>query len=190
MNKTPNRIFARKCQIKNVSYKEAKIFLENNHLQGNCISSIRIGLYFNNQLFSLMTFGKLRLPISNNRNHIETYELIRFVNKINTNVIGGASKLLSFFIKNNKPKSIISYSDNLISTGHLYEKLGFKFSHISKPGYWYVVNNIREHRFNWRKNVLVKMGYNKEKTEFEIMAELGYYKIFNAGNKKWIMNLD
>jgi hypothetical protein len=187
LNKIKNRIFARKCTIKEVSYNDSKIFLDNNHLQGNSISSIRLGLYYNNELVSLMTFGKLRLPLSG-KNTGNTFELIRFVNKINTSVIGGASKLLKYFINNNLDvKSIISYSDNHISSGKLYEKLGFKFSHISNPGYWYVINDVRENRFNWRKSVLVEKGYNKEKTEFEIMAELGYNKIFNAGNKKWIL---
>jgi hypothetical protein len=188
LNKIKNRIFARKCTIKEVSYNDSKIFLDNNHLQGNSISSIRLGLYYNNELVSLMTFGKLRLPLSG-KNVTDTFELIRFVNKINTSVIGGASKLLTYFIKNNNPKCIISYSDNHISSGNLYEKLKFKFSHISNPGYWYVINDIRENRFNWRKSVLVEMGYDKEKTEFEIMAELGYNKIFNAGNKKWILTI-
>lgn len=187
LSKTPKKIFARKCELKEVSYKDSKSFLENSHLQGNCISSIRLGLYLNDELVSLMTFGKLRLPLSG-ANLINSYELIRFANKINTNVIGGASKLLSFFIKNINPKSIISYSDNLISNGNLYEKMGFTYSHTSDPGYWYVINDVREHRFNWRKNVLVEMGYDKNKTEFEIMSENGYNKIFNAGNKKWILN--
>ena len=188
LNKIKNRIFARKCIIKEVSYNDTKIFLDNNHLQGNSISSIRLGLYYDNELVSLMTFGKLRLPLSG-KNTPNTYELIRFVNKINTCVIGGASKLVTYFIKNNIPEYIISYSDNHISSGNLYEKLGFKFAHISNPGYWYVINDIRENRFNWRKSVLVEMGYDKEKTEFEIMSELGYNKIFNSGNKKWILTV-
>lgn len=187
LNKTKTKIFARKCTLKEVAYNETKIFLDNNHLQGNCISSIRFGLYYNNELVSLMTFGKLRLPLSG-RNEINSYELIRFANKINTSVVGGASKLLSFFVKNNNPKTIISYSDNLISNGNLYEKLGFEYVHTSNPGYWYVINDVREHRFNWRKSILVKRGFDENKTEFEIMSENNFYKIFNAGNKKWILN--
>jgi hypothetical protein len=186
LNKIKNRIFARKCIIEEIKNVDSKIFLENNHLQGNSTSSIRLALYYNEELVSLMTFGKLRLPLSG-KNNFGDYELIRFVNKINTNVIGGASKLLNFFIKKFNPNSIISYSDNHISSGKLYEKLGFEFSHISNPGYWYIINKKREHRFNWRKSVLVKMGYDENKTEHEIMSELGYNKIYNAGNKKWIL---
>lgn len=114
------------------------------------------------------------------------YELTRFCNKINHNVTGGASKLLNYFINKYNPIEIQTYSDNLISEGDLYRNLGFNYIHESEPGYWYVVNGIREHRFNWRKQKLVEMGYNKEKTENEIMLELGFWRIYNAGNKKWI----
>lgn len=187
--KKSNKIWARKCVLKEISYNDSRDFLNNNHLQGDCKSSIRLGLYYNEELVNIMTFSKLRLPIQKyNRNKNNIYELTRYCNKINTNVVGGASKLLSFFINNYKTSSIETYSDNLISDGNLYEKLGFSYSHTSKPGYWYLIDGIRSHRFNWRKQKLVKMGYDSNKTEEEIMAELGYYRIYNAGNKKWIYN--
>jgi hypothetical protein len=138
-----------------------------------------------------MTFSKLRLLMNKsekNRNIERHYELTRFCNKNYTNIVGGASKLLKYFIKIHNPLQIESYSDNLISNGDLYKKLGFTYSHTSKPGYWYVINNIREHRFNWRKQKLVKLGYDSNKSEKDIMTELGYYIIYNAGNKKWILN--
>lgn len=181
------KIWARKCQIKEVNYNESKLFLDNNHLQGDCKSSVRLGLYYNNILVSIMTFSKLRLPVGG-KNKIGTWELTRFCNRTGKSVIGGASKLLKHFIKSKKPIEIQSYSDNMISNGDLYEKLGFKYSHTSKPGYWYVVNGIRQHRFNWRKDKLVKAGADPNKYEHEIMEEMGYWRIFNGGNKKWILN--
>jgi hypothetical protein len=189
LGKTHNRIYARNCEIKEISYNDSKNFLDNNHLQGDCKSSIRIGLFYDSELVSLITFSKLRLPLQRqekNRKKDRHYELTRFCNKINSNVIGGASKLIKYFISKYIPIQIETYSDNLISNGNLYEVLGFKHSHTSKPGYWYVIGGIREHRFNWRKQKLVKMGYDINKTEEEIMSELGYYRIYNAGNKKWI----
>ncbi|MBR4315953.1 MAG: hypothetical protein IKP65_03150, partial [Alphaproteobacteria bacterium] len=53
------------------------------------------------------------------------YELIRFASKIGYQVIGGASKLLSYFRKQYKG-SIISYADRRYSNGKLYEAIGFK----------------------------------------------------------------
>jgi hypothetical protein len=190
LSKTKIKIPARKCQIKEVTYNVSRQFLDNNHFQGDCKSSIRIGLYLDGDLISLMTFSKLRLPLQKskkNRNRENWYELTRFCNKINTISIGGASKLLKYFISNYSPESIETYSDNLISDGNMYQKLGFTYEHTSDPGYWYLVDGIRSHRYNWRKQKLVSMGYDLKKTEEEIMSELGYYRIYNAGNKKWII---
>lgn len=185
LNKTPNRIFARKCVIREVEYKKSKLFLDDNHLQGDCKSSIRLGLYHNEELVSLMTFSKLRLPLSQ-KSKGNIFELTRFCNKVHHNVIGGASKLFNYFLNNYKPEEVHTYSDNMISNGNLYNTLGFKFEHISNPGYWYVINGIRKHRFNFRKFRLVKEGADKNKTEEEIMLEKGYHRIYNSGNKKWI----
>jgi hypothetical protein len=189
LDKTPNRIFARKCVIKEVSYKESQSFLDDNHLQGDCKSSVRIGLYYDNHLVSLMTFSKLRLPLSQ-KNTGNIFELTRFCNKTYYSVIGGASRLLDYFLKKYTPEEIHTYSDNMISDGGLYQKLGFNYQHTSNPGYWYVINGIRKHRFNFRKHKLVKNGFDSYKTEEEIMSEQGYFRVYNSGNKKWILKLN
>ncbi len=184
LNKVPNKIYARDCEVKEVSYSISEEFLQDNHFQGSIKSPVRIGLFFNNKLVSLMAFGNLRLAMSKKTNE-EFYELTRFCNLNFYSVVGGASKLLNYFVKKYKPKKVETYSDNLISDGGLYEKLGFVYSHTSVPGYWYNVGGSRSHRYNWRKSKLVELGYDKTKTEEEIMNELGYHRIYNAGNKKW-----
>lgn len=184
-----NKIFARKCEVKEIDYKSSKKFLEENHFQGDCKSSVRVGLFFEENLISLMTFSKLRLPLGG-RNREGYWELTRFCNRINYTVIGGASKLLNYFIKKYTPCEIQTYSDNLISEGDMYQKLGFEYQHTSEPGYWYVIDGIREHRFNWRKDKLKKLGADLSKSESQIMLEWGYYKIWNGGNRKWILNFE
>ena len=116
------------------------------------------------------------------------YELDRYCTLKYNLIIGGASKLLKFFINNYNPKYIQTYSDNMVSDGNVYKSIGFKLIENINPTFWYLVKNKRSHRLNWRKQKLVKMGYDSNKTEEEIMAELGYYRIYNAGNKKWIYN--
>ena len=102
-----NRIYARKCEIKEVSHNESKLFLEKNHIQGNVNSKYRYGLYYNNELVSLMTFGNMRKSLGSKTKN-ECYELLRFCNKLNTSVIGGASKLFKHFIKINYSTTTIS----------------------------------------------------------------------------------
>ena len=180
LNLTENKIYTRKCEIREVSSKESGLFLENNHIQGKVGSKVKLGLYYNDELVSLMTFGGLRKNLGGKKseNH---YELIRFCNKLNTNVIGGASKLLKHFIKTYNPKEIISYADRRWSNGNLYDRLGFELSHISKPNYFYINDDRRENRFKYRKDVLIKEGFNPNKSEREIMEERGFKRIYDCG---------
>ena len=186
LNITKHRIFARKCKIKEIKdNKLVKDFLNKNHLQGHVNSSIKIGLYYDNELVSLMTFGKLRKPLGS-KNINNSFEMLRFCNKLNTNVIGGASKLFNHFIKNYEYDDIISYANKSHSLGDLYYNLGFEFLKETVPNYYYVIDGIRNYRFNFRKDILIKKGYDKNKTESEIMYDLGYYKIYDSGNLKFI----
>lgn len=82
-----NKIYARKCEIREVPPKDCRIFLNGNHIQGYSNSKINYGLYYKNELVSLMTFDIPRINIG--RKRVEgCYELVRFCNKLNTNVIG------------------------------------------------------------------------------------------------------
>ena len=112
--------------------------------------------------------------------------MLRFCNKLNTNIIGGASKLFKYFIKNYKFENIFTYADKSHSNGKLYEILGFIYLHTSKPNYYYVIDDIRHHRFNFRKDILIKEGYDANKTEHQIMLERKIYRIYNSGNLKYI----
>ena len=181
------KIFARKTEIKEVSYKDSKEFLEKNHIQGNCVSKIRLGLYYDNELVSLMTFGKLRKCLGN-KSGKGLFELIRFCNKLNTTVVGGAQKLFKHFLREFTPKEVISYADRswTMNNGNtLYDKIGFKLYHISKSNYYYIVNRRREGRFKYRKNVLVEQGFDVNKSEHEIMLKRGLFRIYDSGSIKY-----
>ena len=187
LGKTPNKIFARKTIIKVIDdNKLVRDFLDKNHIQGFVGSKIKIGLFYNNELVSLMTFGNLRKSLGQ-KSEEGSYELLRFCNVLNTTVIGGASKLFKYFLNNYNPNQIISYSDLSRSNGNMYQQLGFKLSHNSDPNYYYIIDDVRKHRFNFRKDRLVKEGFNPNKTEIQIMNERGFYRIFDCGMQKWII---
>ena len=190
LGKTDKKIYARKCTIKEIDSKTLKDFLVSNHLQGNVNSSYRYGLFYNNELVSVMSFGLLRKSLGS-KNDGKTYEMLRFCNKLNTSVVGGASKLLKHFIKEVSPKRIISYADRRWSTGDLYMKLGFVHIRDSKPNYYYLVNHNsrRENRFKYRKDILVKQGFDPNKSEKQIMQERGIHRIYDCGSMVFEMNL-
>lgn len=186
LNITDDKIWSRKCIIRDVSTNEYRKFLEENHIQGYSSSTYNIGLYYNDELVSLMTFGWRR---TNNKRE---YELIRFCNKINYSVIGSASKLFKYFLNNNNNNNnefISSYSDISLFTGGIYDILGFKMVGLSEPNYFWIVDGIKRHRYNFSKRKLVKEGYDINKTEVEIMNDRGYWRIFSTGQEKWIYDL-
>jgi len=170
--KTKTKIYARKCEIReiydNILIKE---FLNQNHIQGFVGSKIKIGLFYCNELVSLMTFSE--------KTKTKIYELNRFCNSLNTNVIGGASKLFNYFITNYKYDKIISFSNNSYSNGKLYEKLKFIKTTELKEDYSYIVNGIRIHKFNFRKKE------NQIETERELMLSKKCYRIYDAGKIKF-----
>ena len=193
LNKNENKIFARKCTIKVINPSESNCFLENNHIQGKDNSSVKLGLLLNNELVSVMTFGKLRTALGN-KNKIDTWEMYRFCNKSNTTVIGAASKLLKYFIKTYYPKKIITYSDKRWNSGNLYTTLNFIKISNGVPNYWYYGKGNsykRHHRFSFAKHTLSKKikTFDINLTEWENMKNNGYDRIWDCGSDKFEFNI-
>lgn len=176
---TSNKIYARNCVVKTIDSKTSSEFVNKFHIMGNGRSNIRLGLYYNEQLVSVMTFTK------NNLSRKSTdWEINRFVSLDNTVVIGGASKLFKRFIEIENPKSVISYADNRWSDGNLYKTMGFEKSSEGTPNYWYFLPNgdFRIHRFNLRKN----KSDDSQLTEYQNRLNQGYLRIWDCGSSKWI----
>jgi hypothetical protein len=167
-----SRIFARKCQVKEIDNKLiTKSFLNENHIQGSVNSILKLGLFFGDELVSLMTFDHFE---GRDRMGDNEWNLNRFCTKLNCNVIGGASKLLSYFINEYNPKRIISYADLDWSDGDLYHKLGFKFKNQTIPDYKYILDNKRVHKSKFRKSLT---GISESKLELP--------KVWNCGKLKF-----
>ena len=181
-------IYARNTTIKEISNNDCKYFLNHNHIQGNVNSAIKLGLYSNDELVSVMTFGKLRKSLGSKAKDGH-YELLRFSNKLGYNVVGGFSKILKYFMLNFNPIEIISFSDKRYFTGNVYLKNGFEEKHSTKPNYYYIIKHRRENRFKYRKDVLVKDGYDNKMSESEIMKSRNINRIYDCGAVKWVLNI-
>jgi hypothetical protein len=171
---TKNRIFARKCKV--VEIKSSN-FLNENHIQGIDKSSLKLGLFFDEKLVSTMTFDRFE-----GRKKMEDggWNLSRFCNKLDTNVIGGASKLLKYFINKYNPSRIVSYADRDWSIGDLYYKLGFEKINDSLPDYKYLVDNKRIHKSNFKKSKIEYLG-----TESEYIKSHGIERVWDCGKIKF-----
>ncbi len=182
------RIYARKCEIKEPTIEEAKQFINQNHLQNYIKDQIRIGLYYNDELVSIMTFGKPRY------NKKYNYELLRYC--YTKQVVGGAEKLLHYFIKNYNPDSIISYCDLSKFTGKVYEKLGFRKGKKANPSiHWFNVDT-KKHITN---NLLNQRGfdqllgkeygrYGKGTSNTELMLNHGFVQVYDCGQQSYYWN--
>lgn len=171
-----DRIWARECIIKEVNdYNIVKDFLNNNHIQGYVTSSLKIGLYYKDELISLMTFDKFEGRIKMNDNE---WNLNRFCTIQNKVVVGGASKILKYFINKYNPLRIISYADSSWSDGNLYYKLGFSKINELKPDYKYILNNKRIHKSRFKKSI------TKIK-ESEYVIQNNLLKIWDSGKLKF-----
>jgi hypothetical protein len=174
---TKNKIFARKCQIKEISSENSSKFLNANHIQGAVRSNIKLGLYYNFELVSVMTFDQFE-----GRKKMEegSWNLSRFCNKLNTNVVGGSSKMLKYFVKNYNSKRIISYADKDWSEGSLYEKIGFNKIYETNPDYKYIIGNRRIHKSRFKKSNL-----KTNLTESQYMRKSNIKKIWDCGKIKF-----
>ena len=179
-----NKIYARKCQIKEVSSSEATIFLNDNHLQGSVVSKYRYGLYYNNQLVQIMTFGKTR-KMSGRIDKGQSYELLRLCSNINTIIVGGATKLFNHFIKQINPDYILSYANRDWSIGNIYTNLNMSKIGYTPPGYFYSNGKRKLTRYQCQKHELIKLGFDKNMSEYDIMTSRGYYRIWDCGNIKY-----
>jgi hypothetical protein len=181
VNMFKNKIYARKCSIRNITTEEERVFLNENHLQGYIPSLVKLGMFFDNQMVSVMTYGKPRY----NNNY--EWEMLRFCSKLNTSVIGASSKLLSYFKLTYTPQSIISYANRRFSAGHLYDILKFKKIRDTEPSYFYVKRDdyyTLLHRTSFTKKRALKMfpeNSNPNMTEWEIMQNNNYDKIYDCG---------
>lgn len=177
------KLFARKCIVKEITSDAANSFHRKNHMSGSINSSINIGLYRNDELVSVISMMKSRFDKK------YEYEIGRFSTKMNTTVVGGLGKMFDYFIKTYKPKSVITYADLRFGAGRAYEKIGFTYVGMTVPNYFYFKKNgfELETRLRYQKDKLKKFSnYDATKTEFQIMNDADYYRLYDCGNKKYI----
>lgn len=176
------RIYARKTFIQEISQKEATSFLNENHIQGSISGSIRVGLFdVEKQLVSVALF----------KNEKEkTLSLIRFATS--QSVVGGFTKILNYVEKKFKPSSIITFSDNTVSDGGLYENNGFIAAKELKPDYMYVVKGKRVHKFNYRLKRFREdpaLQFEEGLSERQLAILNNIPRVWDAGKIKWVKKL-
>jgi len=177
-----NRINSNDCLLCEIDIESSNKFIQENYIFSTFNDNVRFGLIHNNELVSVMLFKK----------NYDNSELLCFCEKLNTHIVGGSEKILKHFIHLYKPKIITTFVDRRFSQGSIYESLGFLFIENTEPNYYYFAPNelIRQASINFSKEILVKEGFDPNKTEFEIMEERGYLRIYDCGHMKFELKLE
>jgi hypothetical protein len=186
--KPKQRLYARKLKLKDVPKREANIFLNMHHLQNSCYgNSVNLGLYQNDELVELITFGEPRY----NKNY--EWELLRLCTHSDYIVIGGAEKLFKYFKLNYEPNSIISYCDISKFIGNVYKRLGFILKEQTKPQkIWsdkkekYITDNLLR-QFGFDRLIGSKLNppeiYGKGTDNEMLMLNHKWLPIYDCGQK-------
>ncbi len=163
-----SKIFARQCKIRVITDNIAKIFNENNNLQGHKQAQITYGLFYQNTLIQIMSFS--RINVNQNNLYNTEWEIVRECSISNTVVIGGISKLFKYFIKIFKPSKIISYCDFNKFNGKSLEILGMSCVSYTDPNKWWIVGNdlvSKKPKNNTARGILWDAGNKKYEVKFE-----------------------
>ena len=186
LNINQTKIYARKTIIKEIDNKSYQLFLEQNHIQGYGIAKIKLGMFLNGKLISILGLGKSRFKKN------ET-EVIRYCSKLNYQVTGGLAKFLKYIKNNYNFDNIISYIDLRYFDGSSYIKNGFKLELVVNPNYYYFKNShFKLHnRIQFQKHKLKNKldNFDPKLSEYENMLNNNYLRIFDAGNYKLRLNL-
>lgn len=177
-------VYARNCVVKEIDKKSCDQFLDKYHLQGTCNNQkIKIGIFLEDCLIGVMTFGKPRYNSNYN------YELIRLC--CCKNIVGGEEKMFSYFVDHYSPNNIISYCDASKFTGKVYSKLGFVYKSTSQPAkHWYNIkteqhitdNLLRQRGFDQ----LFGTSYGKGTSNEELMKQNKFVEIYDCGQMTFV----
>lgn len=187
------KIHARKTTLKQITFKQARDFLVERHTQGAGTACMAFGLYYEEALVAVATFGRSRTG-GMTADTSDAWEVYRYASE--GTIVGGFGKLLKHFITHYSPSKIISYCDLRYGNGSLYKNTGFTLQTITEADYWWVpkgqVKRIPRYQTQKHKlatHPLLKQYYSIGKTENQICEEAGWKKIHGVGNQKWVMDL-
>lgn len=168
--------YARKCSIKEIDNETYKNFCNENHIQSYAAAKVKVGLFYDDELIQIMSFGKPRF------NKKYEWEIVRECSK-SCGIVGGKERLFQYFLKTYNPTSIISYCDNRYFTGESYVRLGMTKEKDTKNGYIYTNGKITYSRYQCQKHKLknILKNYNSELTEYENMSANGFFRLYDFG---------
>lgn len=168
-------VYARKTQITEITPAEAKHFMEEFHIQGFGGGFLHLGLSHNGSIVAVMSIRKS----SGDEVILNRYATSK-------RVVGGFTKLLSYFRRQHPNIKIITFADLRWSQGDMYAEAGFSAEKILPPDYSYVIADKRFHKFNFRHKQLSGMKkYDPHLSERENTQAMGIRRIYDCGKIRY-----
>lgn len=177
LNKITKQIYARKCNIKELTNNEYNDFCNKYHIQGTRTASIKLGLIYDNQLIQVASFNKVRNKgRASNQNKLYDYEWVRGCTLPNLYVVGGISRLYKHFLNIYKPMTVLCYADWNLFNGKGYTRIGFKFEGYTGPDLFFVNNNL----------IRISRNPYKHREHMELVRQNKLYECHGCGSKKFV----
>lgn len=176
-------IYARNCGVVSLDYSNASEFLNSFHIQGSVRGSYYYGLVDHNGVLAAVSVWRR----NGSRLYLDRYATSK-------RVVGGCGKLLKHVVSTccDGVDEIVTFSDNSLSDGSLYENLRFIVDDYLKPDYSYIVDGKREHKFGYRKKRFMSdpmLDYRENLTESQLALLNGIDRVYDYGKVRWIMPL-
>ena len=193
LGKSRGSVMARKCELTKVDHNTAVEFYDRYHPQGGAGSGEHYALMYSGKMVACMRFAFGANDRGANSERVWT--LSRYATRIN--VRGGATRLMTAFIREHNPSVIKSFSDNRYFDGGMYEALGFELEEVTEPDYQVYHQKIGLlPKSAWQRKSIPKrikeIGSDEvfdpetdPRTEREITFLLGAQRVFDCGKKRW-----
>jgi len=162
------------CEFRRIEAGQADPFYDKFHYIGACKAKINYGVFLESELVACCSFKR---PTRQSKHD---WELVRMAACPDSRVHGVWSKILKRFVSEFKPASVVSFSDNRLFDGKVYEKIGFEFDGDVKPSRYWWKNKHRFHQSAMRK------PRGETMTETELRKSQGYSEIWDLGKKRWV----
>lgn len=167
--------YARNCLVRTIEDRKTVIdFFNENHIQGAVHKyTLCLGLYKGEELLQAVVFGKQHFGRNGD------YELYRMVTKLNTQVLGGFSKLM----KHSPYDTVVSYVALRMFDAKGYLAGNWKIENKATPSFCLTdgVNTYSRHLF--KKSECMKKFDNvtEDMTEREMQIKNGFYRLWDCG---------
>lgn len=178
---TQVKLNARDCVLKQLTVKQTKPFLKENHIAGAVLAKYHVGLV--HPKYGLVQVATIRVPVQKKWGSV--IELARMASCVGIIVRGGASKLLKHIVswsKQNGYKGLLSYAEQRYGNGGVYESCGLTHVGESLNNYWYTDGVKRFNRFKYRAQ--------PGKTEKQVAEENSVRPVWGCGNGIYLLKWD